>query len=191
MNKPNSLKRNTGPSKVFKRRYTRANLTLKLYLEKYNRVCTSHSEKIAFRNFQVGDIALFLPTRNASGKPWAAFNINAPHYFLKATDNMASQMEARDWIVARIASITEYVADTTVPESNPYGLANGVKYYLIDAGHWRHNKQHSKKRQFTQDNGLASISIPSEEQYQQQKRPSFGHASTSSSSFVHSYSFSK
>lgn len=31
-------------------------------------------EKLAFRNFARGDLALFLPTRNAAAKPWAAFN---------------------------------------------------------------------------------------------------------------------
>ncbi|RCI02498.1 oligomeric, coiled-coil, peripheral membrane protein, partial [Rhizopus stolonifer] len=154
--------------------------------EKYNRLCTSYCEKIAFRNFQTGDIALFLPTRNASGKPWAAFNINAPHYFLKSTDNMASQMQSRDWIVARIVSITEYTANAQHPESNPYGLADGIKYYFIEAENWRHSKQHSKKRQLVQDNGLASVMIPPDDPYQQQKRPSLG--PSSSSSFVHSYS---
>lgn len=58
-------------------------------------------------SFQVGDVALFLPTRNSTGKPWAAFNINAPHYFLKPSDTIEQQMQHREWMVARITSITE------------------------------------------------------------------------------------
>jgi hypothetical protein len=66
------------------------------------------------RSFKVGDVALFLPTRNSTGKPWAAFNINAPHYFLKPTDNIITQMTTREWIVARITSINENVVDSQV-----------------------------------------------------------------------------
>lgn len=104
---------------------------------------------------------MLLPTRNSTGKPWAAFNINAPHYFLKSTDNIAAQMQSREWIVARIVSITEYVTDETVPESNPYGLANGVTYRLIEVENWRNSKQHpSKRRHVSNDSGLASITAP-------------------------------
>lgn len=103
-------------------------------------------------SFQVGDVALFLPTRNSTGKPWAAFNINAPHYFLQGTDNMTAQMESRECIVARIVSITEHTTEANDPESNPFGLGEDTKFYLVEAENWRHNKHHpSKKRHIQHD----------------------------------------
>jgi hypothetical protein len=58
----------------------------------------------------------------STGKPWAAFNINAPHFFLKPTDNIISQMSTREWIVARITSITENVVDYQVCTFSDYAL---------------------------------------------------------------------
>ncbi|KAI8920366.1 hypothetical protein DFJ77DRAFT_239582 [Powellomyces hirtus] len=48
--------------------------------ELYHRSRRAELNKITFRNFKVNDLALFLPTRNP--KAWAAFNVNAPHFFL-------------------------------------------------------------------------------------------------------------
>lgn len=113
--------------------------------DKYGRTAAESYEKIAFRNFKVGDVALFLPTRNSTGKPWAAFNINAPHFFLKPTDNIISQMSTREWIVARITSITENVVDYQISSSNPYGLSDGFKFYQLEVENWRnghHRKSH-------------------------------------------------
>ncbi|KAF9159474.1 oligomeric, coiled-coil, peripheral membrane protein [Actinomortierella ambigua] len=128
--------------------------------DKYGRAAAEAFEKIAFRNFKVDDLALFLPTRNSISKPWAAFNINSPHYFLQMTPSMAAQIKNREWIVARIHSITEAVVDRRLEQSpppavategssdgdqqqqqpfspnNPYGLADGVKYYLLEATSW-------------------------------------------------------
>ncbi|KAG0303445.1 oligomeric, coiled-coil, peripheral membrane protein [Dissophora globulifera] len=135
--------------------------------EKYNRASTEAHEKIAFRNFKVDDLTLFLPTRNSISKPWAAFNINFPHYFLQMTPSMANQLKNREWIVARITSITEAIVDkrleededenesgvtsssssvNTVSPHNPFGLADGVKYYLLEATSWNgsHGHGHSK-----------------------------------------------
>jgi autophagy-related protein 11 len=41
-------------------------------------------------SFQVGDLALFLPTRNPNA--WAAFNIDAPHYFMAPTERYERYM---------------------------------------------------------------------------------------------------
>ncbi|KAI1307675.1 oligomeric, coiled-coil, peripheral membrane protein [Mortierella claussenii] len=132
--------------------------------EKYNRASTEAHEKIAFRNFKVDDLTLFLPTRNSVSKPWAAFNINFPHYFLQMTPSMANQLRNREWIVARITSIKEAIVDkrleadevnssptssstsTVVSVHNPFGLADGVKYYLLEATSWNgyHGHGHSK-----------------------------------------------
>jgi autophagy-related protein 11 len=47
-------------------------------IRKWQKQCKDYRErargKIAFRDFTKGDLALFLPTRNAILKPWAAFN---------------------------------------------------------------------------------------------------------------------
>lgn len=132
---------------------------------------------MVFISFKVGDVALFLPPKNTMGKPWAAFNINAPHYFLKNTDSIANQMSSKEWIVARIVKITEHIADEDL---NPYGLSNGVKYHLIEVEHWRNNKTHvSKKRHISHDMGLASISESSSS------------INTTAPNFVHTYTSSK
>ncbi|KAI9277046.1 autophagy-related protein 11-domain-containing protein [Phascolomyces articulosus] len=117
--------------------------------DKYNKVSGSSHDKIAFRNFQVGDVALFLPTRNSTGKPWAAFNINAPHYFLKPSNSVAQQMNSREWLVARITSITEHTVNGADPQSNPYGLTEGLTYYHLEVENWktnRHRKSHQSKK---------------------------------------------
>jgi len=85
----------------------------------------------------VGDLALFLPTRNSPLRPWAAFNISFPHYFSQVTGNpLAEQLKTREWFLARITSILERVVEPNEPESNPYGLRNGVKYYMLQVEDW-------------------------------------------------------
>ncbi|KAI8145007.1 hypothetical protein BJV82DRAFT_604492 [Fennellomyces sp. T-0311] len=121
--------------------------------EKYNKVSSSGREKIAFRNFQVGDVALFLPTRNSTGKPWAAFNINAPHYFLKPSNSDAQQIITREWLVARITSITEHVVNAADPQSNPYGLSDGLTYYHLEVENWKHSRH---RRSHKSQKGKAS-----------------------------------
>ncbi|KAF8981902.1 oligomeric, coiled-coil, peripheral membrane protein [Entomortierella lignicola] len=142
--------------------------------EKYNRAATEAHEKIAFRNFKVDDLTLFLPTRNSISKPWAAFNINFPHYFLQMTPSMANQLRNREWIVARITSIAEAVVDkrleaedenggsssssNTVSVHNPFGLADGVKYYLLEATSWNGSHSHSKSSSYHSSSGRESSS---------------------------------
>ncbi|KAF7727328.1 oligomeric, coiled-coil, peripheral membrane protein [Apophysomyces ossiformis] len=127
--------------------------------EKTSKLERSMHEKIAFRNFKVGDVALFLPTRNSTGNPWAAFNINAPHYFLKVTGNVAEQMRTREWIVARIVSISEHIVDAADPGSNPFGLMEGIKFYELEVEHWRssHSKL-SKSQRRSHDKSSKSVS---------------------------------
>ena len=102
-------------------------------------------DKIAFRNFKDGDLALFLPTRNQQAGAWAAFNVGFPHYFLREHD--AHRLRHREWLVARISRIQERVVDlskslqpTHDAESpndeendNPFQLSDGLRWYLIDA----------------------------------------------------------
>ncbi|KAI6044039.1 putative peripheral membrane protein [Pisolithus marmoratus] len=106
-------------------------------IRKWQKQCKEYRErakgKITFRNFTKGDLALFLPTRNSASKPWAAFNVSFPHYFLQATGHLAEQLKSREWIVARITSIAERVVDHNDPNSNPYGLGDGIKYYMLES----------------------------------------------------------
>ncbi|KAJ3995825.1 putative peripheral membrane protein [Lentinula boryana] len=117
--------------------------------------------KISFRNFAKGDLALFLPTRNSVSKPWAAFNVSFPHYFLQATGHLAEQLKTREWIVARITSITERVVDRDDPTSNPYALGDGVKYYMLEVEGWTqpaHDKRKVSKRISDPDRKLSLAS---------------------------------
>ncbi|PWZ00305.1 hypothetical protein BCV70DRAFT_190302 [Testicularia cyperi] len=132
--------------------------------DKVQRANATSRDKIAFRNFQPGDLALFLPTRNSSlaVKPWAAFNVSFPHFFLHATGSLADQLKAKDHHVARITTITEHVAANITSETkadgdkdsqeyngkpkaapssetgavvkagNPFQLAEGVRFFLLD-----------------------------------------------------------
>ncbi|KAJ7231272.1 putative peripheral membrane protein [Mycena haematopus] len=119
-------------------------------IRKWQKQCKDYRErakgKISFRNFAKGDLALFLPTRNSVSKPWAAFNVSFPHYFLQATGHLAEQLKTREWIVARITSITERVVDHNDPTSNPYGLGDGVKYYMLEVEDWTQPSQQNKRR---------------------------------------------
>ena len=45
------------------------------YRDKSRRSQSEAHDKIAYRSFKEGDLALFLPTRNQATRPWAAFNI--------------------------------------------------------------------------------------------------------------------
>lgn len=113
-------------------------------------------ERIAFRNFQVGDLALFLPSRNNAldTKPWAAFNISYPHFFLNAPAGsiLAEQLRTKEWIVARIVRIVERVTDSKQEGGNPFQLAEGVRFCLLDVDGWNPNSP------VTQRSGLKSRS---------------------------------
>ncbi|THC99920.1 hypothetical protein EYZ11_000618 [Aspergillus tanneri] len=122
------------------------------YRDKYHRTQSEAHEKIAYRSFKEGDLALFLPTRNQAIRSWAAFNVGAPHYFLREQD--AHKLQARDWLLARITKIEERVVDlsksinganpdrrslgeasdgTSFDDENPFELSDGLRWYLLDA----------------------------------------------------------
>ncbi len=89
------------------------------YRDRSHRLQTDAHDKIAFRAFREGDLALFLPTRNQAARPWAAFNSGAPHYFLRETD--AHRLANREYLVARIARIEERVVDLGGSAAAPKG----------------------------------------------------------------------
>ncbi|KAH7374877.1 autophagy-related protein 11-domain-containing protein [Plectosphaerella cucumerina] len=117
------------------------------YRDKARSLQKDAHEKIAYRHFKEGDLALFLPTRNQSAGAWAAFNVGFPHYFLREQDG--HRLRSREWLVARITHIEERVVDLSrgvrqVPDStteaapaaeddNPFQLSDGLRWYMIDA----------------------------------------------------------
>ncbi|THH11415.1 hypothetical protein EW145_g646 [Phellinidium pouzarii] len=127
-------------------------------VRKWQKQCREYRErakgKITFRNFAKGDLALFLPTRNSVSKPWAAFNVSFPHYFLNAAGRLAEQLKTREWIVARITSITEKIADARDPSSNPYGLGDGIKYFMLEVEDWTRPGAEATKRRKSTSNKL-------------------------------------
>jgi len=125
------------------------------YRDKLHAATSDSTHKIAFRAFKEGDLALFLPTRNQAMRPWAAFNVGAPHYFLRETDS--HQLQSREWLVARISKVQERVVDLSgktsgsaaadtrslrsatsssaisFEDDNPFDLSDGLRWYLVDA----------------------------------------------------------
>ncbi|KAK4994594.1 oligomeric, coiled-coil, peripheral membrane protein [Elasticomyces elasticus] len=128
----------------------------KVYKEKSHRYQAEAHDKIALKSFKEGDLALFLPTKLMKGA-WAAFNVNAPHHFLREREGMG--LGRREWLVARISKIEEKVVDLSksiernkdgesdgrsigeVSEGalsfddndNPFDLSDGLRWYLLDA----------------------------------------------------------
>ncbi|KAF9239828.1 putative peripheral membrane protein [Melanogaster broomeanus] len=104
-------------------------------IRKWQKQCKEYRErakgKISFRNFAKGDLALFLPTSKL---------FSFPHYFLLATGHLAEQLKTREWIVARITSITERVVDHKDPSSD------GIKYYMLEVEDWTQSGQINKRR---------------------------------------------
>lgn len=118
------------------------------YRDKAHALQKDAHDKIAFKNFKDGDLALFLPTRNQTTGAWAAFNIGFPHYFLREQEG--HRLRNREWLLARISRIQERVVDLSKsyqgPSSgaaenepmdeendNPFDLSDGLRWYLIDA----------------------------------------------------------
>lgn len=123
--------------------------------DKFHRAQNEAHEKIAFRSFKEGDLALFLPTRNQATRPWAAFNVGAPHFFLREQDS--HKLRTRDWLLARISKVEERVVNlaksldggdathdrrsigegsdggTSFDDENPFELSDGLRWYLLDA----------------------------------------------------------
>ncbi|KAK9237644.1 hypothetical protein V1525DRAFT_456545 [Lipomyces kononenkoae] len=92
------------------------NKMARLYREKARRAKRDATEKIAYKSFKAGDLALFLPTSskvNDASHAWAAFNDGAPYCFLR--DDDAHSLAGRQWMVGRISHMEE---DVDVTRSN-------------------------------------------------------------------------
>lgn len=124
------------------------------YRDKAHRFQADAHEKIAYRSFKEGDLALFLPTRNNAHRPWAAFNVGAPHFFLREQDS--HRLHGKEWLVARISKVEERIVDlsktldsgprasldgrsiassnaVSFEDDNPFELSDGLRWYLLDA----------------------------------------------------------
>jgi autophagy-related protein 11 len=124
------------------------------YRDKSHRFQADAQEKIAYRSFKEGDLALFLPTRNNAHRPWAAFNVGAPHFFLREQDS--HRLHGKEWLVARISKVEERIVDlsktlesgpraslddrsiassnaVSFEDDNPFELSDGLRWYLLDA----------------------------------------------------------
>ncbi len=124
------------------------------YRERAHTIAKEAHDKIAFRHFKEGDLALFLPTRNQTTGAWAAFNVGCHHFFLREQES--HRLRSREWLVARITRIQERVVDlskslqstaanaaasegetdsvnTGDEFDNPFDLSDGLRWWLIDA----------------------------------------------------------
>ncbi len=126
----------------------------KAYREKSHSAQKEAHEKIAYKHFKEGDLALFLPTRNQTTGAWAAFNVGAPHNFLKEQES--HKLRSRDWLLARIQKIDDRVVDLSKSihsasadkgsidgvsleeDDNPFELSDGLRWYLLDAMEEKH-----------------------------------------------------
>lgn len=114
----------------------------KVKTQDLNKMSKEVQNKISMKNFKVGDLALFLPTRiesvaevNLKHQPWAAFNIGAPHYFLNNLNDTTGDWSEKEWLVARIVNLHEFkVSDSNVnnENENPFKLSIGITWYLVD-----------------------------------------------------------
>ncbi|GMF07895.1 unnamed protein product [Ambrosiozyma monospora] len=117
------------------------------------------TDRIAIKNFKVGDLVLFLRTLmpgmlptggpgdpdEDDGQPWAVFTIGGPNYYLnnsridrvtkKKNDNYI-KLKNRDWLVGRIMNIeTRYITEDNFddPVENPLRLTKGITWHFVEA----------------------------------------------------------
>lgn len=103
------------------------NHTIRKYISSHQK----SRQKISYRAFGSGDLALFLPTRNAYSPAWAAFNVGAPHYFL-LMDGV--ETEGKDFLIGRIQDITEKSGEPGVESavvSTPGGVVDPRKWWEV------------------------------------------------------------
>lgn len=146
----NAISKRFNDVEGFAKKLTKENKTKVMEM---NKLVKQTSNKVAMSNFQVGDLVLFLPTRIDRGEgdstlelelqSWTAFNIGAPHYFLKISKletesgvKHVPDLRNKDWMVGKINDITEskVTNDNMNDEvANPFQLSVGVTWYMVDA----------------------------------------------------------
>lgn len=121
------------------RKLQKENGVIKKQLERAVKDCQG---KVSIKNFQPNDLILFLPTSDemqnkpdSLEQPWAAFNIGAPHFFLKNEPALSSgdpnpgyiNLVGRDWAIARATKVEEH------NDANPFMLGQGSVWFYIEA----------------------------------------------------------
>nr|CCA15096.1 conserved hypothetical protein [Albugo laibachii Nc14] len=93
------------------------------------------SFKISFQTFDIGDLALFLPTSGptteSQRRVYLAFHLGCPHRFLSEesiSSFSTSGSRYPDYVIGRIVLIDEQIASES---SNPYGLVIGTTFYIL------------------------------------------------------------
>mmetsp|Transcript_5480 Transcript_5480/g.17311 ORF Transcript_5480/g.17311 Transcript_5480/m.17311 type:complete len:120 (-) Transcript_5480:1-360(-) len=93
---------------------------------------TAAEPKISFRRFDVGDVALFLPTGGAEAqKAYLAFHHGCPHrYLAPASIEAIRTVHQRypDFILGRVVSAEAREARA---DENPYRLPLGTAFYVL------------------------------------------------------------
>ncbi|TID17682.1 hypothetical protein CANINC_003951 [Pichia inconspicua] len=103
------------------------------------------SQRLVLRNFQKGDLVLFLRTftvneaQSGDGKqPWAIFNIGSPNYYLKPKNEEEKKaLNNKDWFVSRLTRVTKHVvtlANKNNELENPFNLAAETVWYFVETG---------------------------------------------------------
>ncbi|RKP15141.1 autophagy-related protein 11-domain-containing protein [Piptocephalis cylindrospora] len=87
-------------------------------------------DRITYRSFQVGDVALFLRTRQP--KIWSAFHMDAPHYFLHMNESLERCTRKREWLLGRIDVKQQRRVDASDASTNPYDLPDGTIYHVLE-----------------------------------------------------------
>lgn len=95
-------------------------------------VLACDDDRIAFRSFSIGDLALFIRVSAAGSQNspnfarFLAFNERQPHFYLSEESAMAAGTTAA-YVVGRIVLLEERVASA---DSNPFSLELGLSYHL-------------------------------------------------------------
>lgn len=104
------------------------------------------SQQLVLRNFQRGDLVLFLRTLSPPSKakvnssmkpePWAIFNIGSPNYYLKVKSGKDQKLlDEKEWFVARIKSIDTYTITDGNKDSldeNPFNFSVGTVWNYVE-----------------------------------------------------------
>ncbi len=87
-------------------------------------------DKISHSSFNVGDVALFMPTGHscAGKRTYVAFHSNCPHRFL-STDSIEGKP---DYVIGRIVYQEELIAGPVgSTDTNPHNLILGTKFWIL------------------------------------------------------------
>ncbi|KAI5949863.1 ATG11 [Candida jiufengensis] len=152
----NAISKRFKDVEAFAKRQTKDN---KLKDQEIKKMTSRNKNKISIHSFKENDLLLFLPTRIDRPKtvnnkennnntdvieietrlqPWAAFNVGAPHYFLKDTTNLIEDLKlnGKEWFIGRVREIAENKVteeNFNSQDLNPFQLSIGITWYLVDA----------------------------------------------------------